>query len=228
MSKTIIVRFAPAPGPLDNPLKGWGTYTGVPIYQPYSMVYRYVAWRDLEPRSGDYRFAEWEAKTWTGAAAEGRHVIFRVYIDYPTLRSGLPDWLREGGVRETTYPDFGGGVSPDYENPQLVAAMERLIAALGARYDRHPRVAFVEAGLLGHWGEWHTYPNPALFASAATQRRVVDAYRSAFPNKKVMFRYAKDYVGQQPWIGFHDDYFPEDTGIEKDYYFGNYILDAVT
>ena len=32
-------------------------------------------------------------------------------------------------------------------------------------------------------------------------------------------RYAKNYPGKQNWLGFHDDYFPEDTGMEKDYYF---------
>jgi len=73
-------------------------------------------------------------------------------------------------------------------------------------------------GLLGFWGEWHTWPREALFAPEATQRRVIDAYRSAFPRKKLMARYAKGYPGAQPWLGFHDDFFPEDTGDEKDWY----------
>ena len=52
-----------------------------------------------------------------------------------------------------------------------------------------------------------------------TQRRVVDAYRKAFPNKKILFRNADGYVGQQTWVGFHDDYFPEDTGTKEDWNF---------
>jgi hypothetical protein len=85
------VRFAPAPGPLNNPLKGWCVYTDGPIYQPYSMVFRYVSWRDLEPREGEYRFAEWERKTWEVPQARGKHIILRVYADYPAMASGLPD-----------------------------------------------------------------------------------------------------------------------------------------
>ena len=27
-----------------------------------------------------------------------------------------------------------------------------------ARYDGDPRIGFVQLGLLGFWGEWHTYP----------------------------------------------------------------------
>jgi hypothetical protein len=220
--REVTVRFEAAPGPLDNPLKGWCTYTGGTIHQPYSMVFRYVSWRELELREGDYRFAEWEAKTWGEPQANGKHVVLRVYADYPSQPLGLPDWLREKGVTETAYTDHGGGKSPDYNHPAMIAGMERLIAALGRRYDTNPRVAFLQLGLLGFWGEWHTYPRTELFASEATQARIVDAYRKAFPNKKVMAHYAKGYPGQQAWLGFHDDYFPEDTGdegVSKDWYF---------
>jgi hypothetical protein len=86
-----------------------------------------------------------------------------------------------------------------------------LIAALGQRYDEQPRVAFIQLGLLGFWGEWHTYPRNELFASSQTQKRIVDAFHRAFPHKSLMARKPADYVGQQAWIGFHDDMFPEDT-----------------
>jgi hypothetical protein len=218
----IRVRFDPAPGPLDNPLKGWCVYTDGPIYQPYSMVFRYVSWRELEPREGEYRFAEWEQKTWEVPQARGKHIVLRVYVDYPAMASGLPDWIREKGVAETPYTDHGGGKSPDYNHPAMATGLERLIAALGQRYDTHPRIAFLQLGLLGFWGEWHTWPRENLFASEAIRKRVVDAYRHAFPHKNLMARYAREYPGQQAWLGFHDDYFPEDTGDEgpeKDWHF---------
>ena len=62
-----------------------------------------------------------------------------------------------------------------------MTALEGLISAMGKRYDRHPRVAFIQLGLLGFWGEWHTYPRNELFASEKTRRRVLEAYRKAFP-----------------------------------------------
>lgn len=215
----IVRRFDPAPGPLDNPLKGWCTYTDAgPIHQPYSMVFRYVSWRELEPREGDFRFAEWEERAWNDAPARGKHVVLRVYIDYPSLPSGLPAWLRDRGVTVTGYTDHGGGESPDYKHPLLITALERLITALGSRYDTHPRVAFLQLGLLGFWGEWHTWPRGELFATEDIQKRVVDAYHRAFRRKKLMARYATGHPGKQPWLGYHDDYFPEDTGDEKDWY----------
>lgn len=219
VAEDIVVRPKPAEGPLANPLKGWCPYPDDDaIRQPYSMVFQYVSWRELEPNRGEYRFAEWE-KAWDGKAGKDKHVIFRVYVDYPKKPSGLPDWLRKAGVKEVAYEDHGGGKSPDYDDPRMVEGMERLIAALGKRYNADPRIAFVQLGLLGFWGEWHTFPRPKLYASPDTERRIVDAYRKAFPAKSLMVRYARGHPGQQDWIGFHDDMFPEDTDNGKDWSF---------
>lgn len=210
-AEEVVVRPRPTAGPLDNPLKGWCPYTNAgKIHQPYSMVFQYVQWNELEPIENDFRFDEWE-KTWDSEYGKDKHVIFRVIVDYPKKSSGLPDWLRSKGVKETAYKDYGGGMSPDYNDPIMIASMERLIAALGKRYNDHPRVAFIQIGLLGYWGEWHTYPSTKLYATTQTEQKVIDAYRKAFPNKSLMVRYARDYAGKQPWIGFHDDMFPEDT-----------------
>ncbi|MGV3616473.1 MAG: DUF4832 domain-containing protein [Fimbriimonas sp.] len=215
-----VARPFPAPGPLDNPLKGWCTYPDAgTIDQPYSMVFLYVPWRELEPTRGRYAFEAWERKAWNVKAARGKHIVFRVYVDYPTKPSGLPDWLRKEGVKVRPYKDYGGGEAPDYDDPRMVAAMQRLIAALGRRYNANPRVAFVQFGLLGFWGEWHTYPRPELFASEATAATVLDAARRAFPDKKVMNRYPMGYAGQQRWLGFFDDMFPEDTDGKEDWMF---------
>lgn len=218
-AEDVVIRPRPAAGPLDNPLKGWCPYTNAgKIHQPYSMVFQYISWRELEPVENDFRFEEWE-KSWNVESAKDKHIIFRVYIDYPSKPSGLPDWLRKSGVKETAYDDYGGGKSPNYDDPRMSAGMERLIAALGERYNDHPRIAFIQLGLLGFWGEWHTYPRPQLHASPETERRVIDAYKKAFPDKSLMVRYARGYAGQQEWIGFHDDMFPEDTDNGKDWSF---------
>lgn len=179
----------------------------------------YVPWKELEPTKGDYAFAAWEQKTWNTKAAQGKHIVLRVTIDYPSRPSGLPDWLRKEGVKETAYTEEGGGMSPNYDDPKMVAAMQRLIAALGKRYNTNPRVGFVQFGLLGFWGEWHTYPRTELFASDATVKKVIDAAHRAFPDKQLMNRYPTGYPGKQMWLGFFDDMFPEDTNGKQDWNF---------
>ena len=216
----VVVRPEPAPGPLDNPLKGWCPYADAgPIRQPYSMVFTYAPWKDLEPEEGRFAFDRWEVTAWSVPEARGKHVVLRVFVDYPSKPSGLPDWLKERGVRTTPYKDHGGGASPDYDDPRMVAGMVRLIEAMGRRYDGDARVAFVELGLLGFWGEWHTWPQDGLYASPQTERTVIEAYRRAFPRKMLLARTASRFAGEQPWLGFHDDLFPEDTDNGRDWSF---------
>ena len=210
------------PGPIDNPLKGWCPWaTGVALHQPYSLVYCDAAWKELEPREGEYHFADWEKEKWNSPQAAGRHIVMRVWVDYPNSPNGMPDWLLMKGVNTTPYndPGIGSGLSPDYDNPDMIRGLERLVAAMGRRYDHDPRVAFIELGLLGHWGEWHTYPHPEMFASDATQKRIIDAYHAAFPDKILEARTANGYAGQQPWIGYHDDLFPQDTDGSENWKF---------
>ncbi len=215
------VRFSAAPGPLDNPLKGWAPYWFswlTQYYLPVSMNFWYVSWRELEPNPNDYRFEQWEQR-WDTNLTRNNHVVFRVYLDYPGQPTGVPQWLIDMGVEMRPYTEHGGGLSPDYDDPRLVQALVRLIRALGQRYNNHPRVAFVQLGLLGFWGEWHTYPRTELFASEATQRTVVDEMRAAFPNKILQARTANGYLGQPPWLGYHDDMFPEDTDGGEPWHF---------
>ncbi|MCX6381959.1 MAG: DUF4832 domain-containing protein [Armatimonadetes bacterium] len=211
------VTFATTPGALDNPYKGWCPYTNAgKILQPYSMVFRYVTWRELEPREGDYRFTEWERRDWEEPLAKGKHIVFRVHADYPGQPVAIPEWLIKRGVKMTRYKEYGGGLCPDYNNPIFMDAMERLITALGRRYDGHPRVAFVQFGFLGFWGEWHTYPVNNLFASPVNQERVLEAGRRAFPNTILMNRDPAGVAGKKRWLGYFDDMFPEDTdGAEE-------------
>ncbi|CAN5726397.1 hypothetical protein BH11ARM2_BH11ARM2_22870 [soil metagenome] len=207
------VRLPAGPGPVTNPLKGYAPYVqdGGLKDVPTTMAFYETSWRDLEPKEGEYAFADWEAKTMRSDASKDKRIVLRVWMDYPNMPVGVPQWLLDKGVKMTDYTDFGGGKSPDYANPQLREALKRFIGAMGARWNKDPQVAFVQMGILGHWGEWHTYPRPELFAPPEVQREVVDGMRAAFPDKKIMARNAVDYPGKQAWVGFHDDMIPEDT-----------------
>ena len=211
---TLDVPLPAGPGPVANPLKGYAPYVQENGLRnvPTTMTFYETSWRELEPRQGEFRLAEWEAKTFKSAAVKDKRTVLRVWMDYPNQPVGAPQWLVDAGVRMNPYDDkeVGKGLSPDYADPRLRAALARLIAAMGARWNRDPQVAYVQLGLLGHWGEWHTWPREALFAPPAVQKEVVDALRAAFPDKHLMGRTASGYLAQ-PWMGYHDDMIPDDT-----------------
>ncbi|MGV3614703.1 MAG: DUF4832 domain-containing protein [Fimbriimonas sp.] len=228
IAATLAGGFAPVaqnlpagPGPLDNPLKGYASYAGEgeTLSFPSPTIYVDASWAQLEPQEGKYDFAGWERKEWETPLAKGKHIVFRVYLDYPNQPVGVPQWLIDKGVKMTPYEQFGGGKSPDYEDPRLQESLLKLIAALGKRYDGNPRVAFVQVGLLGHWGEFHTYPREELFPKEATQIRFVEALRKAFPHKHLMGRNPSYKSLKIPTLGFHDDMIPEDTLGPEDWKF---------
>ena len=83
----------------------------------------------------------------------------------------LPDFL----IASTAITDYCDGpndvfgFSPDYTSNALLDEIELLMAAIDARYDsfpgsgsgNDPRIAYLEVGFLGHWGEWHTFLHPS-------------------------------------------------------------------
>ena len=179
------VKLAPGPSPADNPLKGLVPYAKPePGCFPHSLEFDYLRFSDLMmgPESFDWQPLE---KLLDGIASRGNQTVFRVWIEYPGQKSGLPKFLRDQGVKVTEWtetekkPREKVCFTPDYEDERLIRAMQSFIKALGQRYDGDARIGYITAGLLGSWGEWHTYPREDLFASVQTQKRVLDAYEKA-------------------------------------------------
>jgi hypothetical protein len=196
--------------PDTNPLKGWAPGNWA-VNLPTTMGYQYVGWSDLEPTEAQYNWSQID-NLFSQIRFVGKRLVIRVYMDYPGQTNKVPAWLVAKGVSMTTYTIKGGGQSPDYDHPETRTAMLRLIAQMGARYDNDERIAAFQAGLLGWWGEWHTYSQPELYADTTTEQLLRDAYKAAFTNRKVLFRYAIDVPSGETWNGFHDDSFPNDTG----------------
>ena len=207
------------PAPADNPLKGFVPYCG--NYQdvfPHSMEWAYFPLAQLMDGPQSFTFTETLEPVFAEVASRGHQVAMRVFIDYPTLPTGLPEFLQKSGVRLRPYEEHGGGRSPDYDHPLVVAALESFIRAFGKRYDGDPRLGFITIGLLGFWGEWHTYPHQDWFPSLATQNRVLHAYTTAFRKTKLLMRYPAADGVKLP-LGFHDDSFAYSTLSTVEWHF---------
>lgn len=218
-----------APAPADNPLKGFAPYAGQARDFPHSLEFQYLPFRDLMPGPDRFDWAPLD-RLLEDVAKRGCQTVFRIWLDYPKQKSGLPAWLQEAGVALRPLPSPKPGRKPsaeeqtpltDYEHPRLRAALRSFIAALGARYDQDPRVGFITAGLLGWWGEWHAHPAENMMASQAVQDEVMDAYAQAFKRTPILLRYPRPANARRPF-GYHDDSFcwaTLDTGRKSDGWF---------
>ncbi len=224
-----------APAPVDNPLKGLVPYAGdVRDRFPHSLEFNYLPLSDLVTDYDRYDWGPLE-RLLNDIAGRGHQAVFRIFLEYPGKKNVIPAFLlREGltvhkWLNTNTQPFPPTEVeTPDYENPRLRRVLENFHAALGKKYDGDPRIGFLTAGLLGTWGEWHTYPKDELFASKTVQAEVMDAYEAAFKVTPILLRYpaGSDTYQKAPnasrRFGYHDDSFAWatlETGRPEDNWF---------
>jgi hypothetical protein len=218
-AETLVVSPAPAPGPADNPLKGFVPYAGQSKDFPHSLEFGYLALSDLMVGPSKFDWSPLD-RLLDDVASRGCQTVFRVWMEYPGQPTGVPGWLIADGLAMRRWTNANTQPlapavdhTPDYEDPRLRSALKRFIDALGRRYDGDPRVGFITAGLLGSWGEWHSHPHPEWFASKAVQAEVMDAYETAFRRTPVQLRYPAgdaDPVhasNAHRRMGYHDDSF---------------------
>ena len=211
-AETNYFSLAASAPPTNNPLKGFMPYQGHYATFPHSMEWNYLPLRSLMTGPTNFNWASLDSLL-GDIASRGHQTVFRVYLDYPTLPTGIPQYLLDGGLATYSYTDYDNtiSVSPDYQNPLLVQALTNFIAALGARYDGDARIGFITVGLLGFWGEWHTYPHDTWFASTAVQNAVLSAYQAAFSRTKLLVRLPAGTNPPARPIGYHDDSFAYST-----------------
>ncbi len=224
--------LAPLPSPADNPLKGLVPYARpFPDRFPHSMEFNYIALSQL--MVGENKF-EWQPleDLLNDIASRGNQSVIRIFVEYPGKKEGIPQFLIDGGLKVHRYLNTNTApfpptevATPDYEDKNLRAALQKFISAFGEKYDGDARFGYITAGLLGTWGEWHTYPRNDLWASKEVQTEILESYAKHFKKTPVLLRYpaGKDHYAHAPNVGYpfgyHDDSFAWatlDTGKESD------------
>jgi hypothetical protein len=209
---------------LANPYMGFAVNAeSKGVEQPFRLTHANLTWRELEPQMGQIVFEETEQRIqlerWR---RENVKVILRIILDYPskTRHMDIPDWLYESINHRGNWYDteFGKGFSPDYSNPDLIRYHERLIRALGERYNDDPAIAFIQLGSLGHWGEWHTWEDGTEripFPLRETADQYAKPYIEAFPNKPLMMRRPHAIALRSGMGLFNDAFGRTDATVEE-------------
>ncbi len=184
----VVIRPREYRGAFRNPLKGFRPDTNPRAFKhEYATITRcYLKWNDLENDESDGidRIREVCNNRWRDVEKHNIKVIPRVYLD----------WDKKTG-NEYWPADMKTG---DYSSEQFVQRVQRLIGRLGQCWDEDPRVAWVQLGIIGFWGEHHN-PSP----DARMQKILGDACAEAFKHKQVVVRHPWEFGGYE--FGIHWD-----------------------
>mmetsp|Transcript_21327 Transcript_21327/g.24238 ORF Transcript_21327/g.24238 Transcript_21327/m.24238 type:complete len:269 (-) Transcript_21327:1279-2085(-) len=202
-----------------NPLKGflsnpdWHS-TGEMLSFPSSLEFYYLGLNEVMTGFNTFDWETHLESRLDNTASRSRHAIVRFVLDMPGEDSYVPQFLIDAGLKFDSYSNYGGGQSPDYYNNNLQTALQQFVEAFGAAYDGDTRIGFIQVGLLGFWGEWHTYTDN----SGATDNWIPDSLKddlvewfdSGFNVTPIQVRYPHPSA-MSAGFGLHDDSFAYET-----------------
>lgn len=192
-------------GEISNPWRGGFVQDGVmnPGDWQTTDAYARVDWRQLETSEGVY---DWDAFDDAKARAEATNGKwgFRVMAANSLLQNvpSVPDYLVDDMPNGFwfTYPgNTFQTYAPDWNDSDLMSRYQALLNAIEDRYGDEPSFGWVEPGLFGDFGEWHTWqfpydgtdyePSPNGLAADMTRENLeatIDMHVDTFPNQRII------------------------------------------
>lgn len=221
-----------------------------------SMIKEYMQWNKMENVESDGvdKVIAYSNHRWKGVEDMNVKVIPRPYIvwlepwhggkpsdpRYPDDMDGVfwpSDLPGETGPYKQIPGSVGAYVDPadsltpivgGYFDPRFPDRIDKFVRKLGEAWDNDPRVAYVEMGIIGEWGEhhdpdittfWPPHDEPKHVANRTwipgIDKVLGDAFTKYFKNKKVMVRYAYDFPDYE--FGIYWDSWSIDEEIERGY-----------
>ena len=117
----------------------------------------------------------------------------------------------------------GAGFSPNYYSEMLIDRHDKMIAAFAEKFDDGSITGFAQVGSLGHWGEFHTWPEEGSFSeynfgsgefpNPETAARYAKAYTDHFKNVKIGIRYPYPFAAKSGF-GLFNDMFGDPEGTD--------------
>lgn len=129
--------------------------------QYVQLEYAYVRPSDVVIADNTYDWTPVETLL-NAISARRKQAILRWYYVYPGEATAVPGYIKAlSDYKETVAKSEGRDTHfPDWSHPELQQATLDFYSAFAARYDKDPRIAFLQVGF-GLWGEYHIY-DPAV------------------------------------------------------------------
>jgi len=186
-------------GPLSNPLMGFRPDLNNYHQYPYPTVVRqYIRWNQIENNVNDtvQKIRDFCNAQWANLPTNNIKVIPRIYVDWDS-----------GSGNEYWPADLTSG---DWTSQQFKDRVVRLVGRLGEVWDNDPRVAWVQTGIIGYWGEQE---NPVGISQDGWAQRMGDAFTNAFHNKKLVVRNMNQWPGYEMGVYWDSFGHPSQSGV---------------
>lgn len=137
---------------------------------------QYIKWCEIENHESDgvEKITGYCNYAWVGVEKYNIKVIPRVYLQW-------------GNDTQTHWPaDMKQG---DWDSVQFKDRLVKMIYKLGKAWDKDPRIAYIEMGIYGKWGEHHSPDIPLDI-----MKLMGDGFRNNFKNKLIMHRHPWDFT----------------------------------
>jgi len=202
------------PVALQREIEGVQPMTGIVLWDtsPHrrsdaiQLEFSYIGYGQLVAEDGADDWSLVEDKL-DAIAERGHQAVFRFYLAYvgrptqvPRHIQALPDYEDVVGESEGKETHF-----PDWSHPALQGFVLDFHRAFAERYDRDPRLAFVQVGF-GLWAEYHIYQGPFELGKTFPDR----AYQGRF------LRHLAEVYRETPFSISVDAAKPRVTPFEED------------
>jgi hypothetical protein len=170
---------------IKNPLKGFrGSFDKEHEYS--TLVKSYIAWNEIESIASDGidKIKKVCDEKWSGCEGKNIKFIPRVYLSYPKKKSGWPTDMTDG----------------DFTSDQFKQRVIAVIQKIGKVWDNDSRVAYVEIGIVGEWGEME-FPDTRDDIKEA----IASEFAASFKNKLVLIRWPNTYNDDIYNFGYYWD-----------------------
>ncbi len=186
------------PVPLVSKIANVQPMTGIVLWStnpeaarvPIQLEYAYVRYDQVVRGKGQYDWAPIEELLQEIAARKHQAVLrwHDTYVGRPTgvpsFIKALPDYRETRAMSEGKPTDF-----PDWSHLELQAFMLEFFTQFAEKYDRDPRLAFVQVGF-GLWAEYHIYDGPMKLGETFPSLE----YQEKF------FRHLASQFRETPWM----------------------------
>ena len=167
----------------------WSTNAAVRT-APIQLEFNYFPYADVIRGKDEYDWGPVD-RLLEEVAARKHQAIVRFYDTYVGKPSGVPAYIRKlPGYRdvEALSEKKKTGFS-DWSHPELQRAVTEFFRRFAERYDRDPRLAFLEVGF-GLWSEYHIYDGPMTMGGTFP----------SFDYQREFARHMAETFRRTPWL----------------------------